>query len=102
MLINSGSNQILLINGVDWALYFEPRRPQRPKRKNMVAHLAAVQLDRVMDDECILVENKTVNEIHPVHRAQLLTYLKLSGRSIGFLINWRVTRIKDGIQHMIR
>ncbi|HTY61433.1 MAG TPA: GxxExxY protein [Acidobacteriota bacterium] len=39
--------------------------------------------------------------IHPVHRAQLLTYLKLSGRSIGFLINWKVPRIKDGIQRMI-
>jgi GxxExxY protein len=52
-------------------------------------------------DECILVENKTVDAIHPVHRAQLLTYLKLSGRSIGFLINWKVPRIKDGIQRMI-
>jgi GxxExxY protein len=39
--------------------------------------------------------------IHPVHRAQLLTYLKLSGCSIGFLINWKVSRIKDGIQRMI-
>jgi len=52
-------------------------------------------------DECILVENKTVDAIHPVHRAQLLTYLKLSGCSIGFLINWKVSRIKDGIQRMI-
>ena len=52
-------------------------------------------------DESILVENKTVDVIHPVHRAQLLTYLKLSGRSIGFLINWKVPRIKDGIQRMI-
>jgi GxxExxY protein len=39
--------------------------------------------------------------IHPVHRAQLLTYLKLSGCSIGFLISWKVSRIKDGIQRMI-
>jgi GxxExxY protein len=52
-------------------------------------------------DECILVENRTVDMIHPVHRAHLLTYLKLSGRSIGFLINWKVPRIKDGIQRMI-
>jgi hypothetical protein len=34
-------------------------------------------------------------------RAQLLTYLKLSGRSIGFLISWKVPRLKDGIQRMI-
>ena len=52
-------------------------------------------------DECIRVENKTVDGIHPVHRAQLLTYLKRSGRSIGFLMNWKVSRIKDGIQRMI-
>jgi GxxExxY protein len=36
-------------------------------------------------DECILVENKTVEGMHPVHRAQLPTYRKLSGRSIGLL-----------------
>ena len=53
-------------------------------------------------DDCILVENKTVDAIHPVHRAQLLTYLNLSGRSIGFLLNWKVMRIKNGIQRMIR
>ncbi|MBN2321703.1 MAG: GxxExxY protein [Acidobacteria bacterium] len=52
-------------------------------------------------DECILVENKTVDAIHPIHRARLLTYLKLSGHSIGFLLNWKVTRTKHGIQRMI-
>ena len=76
----------------------------------MSAHLAAEQLDEVVLDcgyradllvsECILVENKTVDGIHPVHRAQLLTYLKPSGRFIGFLINWKVVRIKVGIQRM--
>jgi len=38
-------------------------------------------------DKCILVENKTVDAIHPIHRAQLLTCLKQSGHSIGFLLN---------------
>jgi len=52
-------------------------------------------------DACILVENKTVDVIHPIHRAQLLIYLKLSGHSIGFLPNWKVTRIKYGIQRLI-
>jgi hypothetical protein len=62
----------------------------------VLAYLAAGQLDSVMDrgevarhlvdsDECIFVENKTVEGIHPVHRARLLTCLKLSRRSIGFL-----------------
>ena len=49
----------------------------------------------------IIVENKTVDEILPIHQAQLLTYLKLSGCSLGFLMNWKVKRMKDGIQRMI-
>jgi hypothetical protein len=65
-------------------LYFEPRSPRRPQRKLFW-----------------LIENKTVDVIHPVHRAKLLTYLKLSERFIGFLINWKAPRLKDGIQRMI-
>ena len=49
----------------------------------------------------IVVENKTVDQILPIHQAQLLTYLKLSGCSLGFLLNWKVRRIKDGIQRMV-
>ncbi len=71
-----------------------------PIRYNEVVLDCGYRADLLVD-ECILVENKTVDAIHPVHRAQLLTYLKLSGRSIGFLINWKVPRIKDGIQRMI-
>ena len=41
----------------------------------------------------IIVENKTVDEILPIHQAQLLTYLKLSGCSLGFLMNWKVKRM---------
>ena len=46
-------------------------------------------------------ENKSVQEIHPVFQAQLLTHLKLSGHRLGFLVNWNVARIKDGIQRMV-
>ena len=51
--------------------------------------------------ECIIIENKSVQEIHPVFQAQLLTHLKLSGHRLGFLVNWNVARIKDGIQRMV-
>ena len=50
---------------------------------------------------CIIVENKSVQELAPIHEAQLLTYLKLSGRRLGFLVNWNVPLIKDGIQRMV-
>ena len=41
-------------------------------------------------DQLVLVENKTVEKILPIHLAQLLTYLKLSGLSLGLIINWNV------------
>ncbi len=48
-------------------------------------------------DERIIVEVKSVADIHPVHKKQLLTYLKLTGLNLGLLINFGADRIKDGI-----
>jgi GxxExxY protein len=40
--------------------------------------------------ECIVIENKSVQVILPIHEAQLLAYLKLSGHRLGFLVNWNL------------
>ena len=48
----------------------------------------------------VIVENKAAEKILPVHEAQLLTYLKLRKCHIGYLINWHVPLIKDGIKRM--
>ena len=61
---------------------------------------AGYRIDMLVAD-CILVENKSVQELLGVHEAQLLTYLKLSGHKLGFLVNWNVRLIKDGIQRMV-
>ena len=58
------------------------------------------RIDMLVEDE-IIVENKAVQAIAPIHEAQLLTYLKLSGRRLGFLVNWNVPLIKDGIKRMV-
>lgn len=58
------------------------------------------RVDMVVEGE-ILVENKALQVIAPIHRAQLLTYLKISGLRLGFLINWNVPRIKDGIRRLV-
>jgi GxxExxY protein len=50
--------------------------------------------------ESVIVELKSADEIAPIHRAQLLSYLKLSGKKIGLLINFNVPRLKDGIVRM--
>jgi len=46
------------------------------------------------------VEVKAVEEVHSVHRAQIITYLKLTKKRLGFLINFNVPLIKDGIQRI--
>lgn len=47
--------------------------------------------------DCIVVELKSVENILPIHEAQLLTYLKLGGWQVGLLINFNVPVLKNGI-----
>lgn len=49
----------------------------------------------------VIIEIKSVDALNPVHFAQLLTYMKLSGCRIGFLINFNVQSLKDGIKRVI-
>ena len=51
-------------------------------------------------EEDVIVECKAVEEIHPIHKAQLLTYLKLGNKKIGLLINFNVKLLKDGITRL--
>jgi GxxExxY protein len=52
-------------------------------------------------ENLVIVEIKSVEAIHPVHEAQLLSYLRLSGKNVGLLINFHVARLKDGIKRMV-
>ena len=52
-------------------------------------------------NKLVIVENKSVESLLPVHDAQLLTYLKLSGCKIGFLLNWNVVLMKHGIKRFV-
>ena len=49
----------------------------------------------------VVVENKHVKALQPVHEAQLLTYLKLTGSRVGLLINFNVAILKDGIKRIV-
>jgi GxxExxY protein len=49
----------------------------------------------------VIIEIKSMDELNPVHFAQLLTYLKLSKCRIGFLINFNVSSLKEGIKRVI-
>jgi len=58
-----------------------------------------LRLDLVVEER-ILVELKAVEQVLPVHKAQVLTYLKLSGYRLGFLINFNVELIRQGITRL--
>src|SRR5262249_23233953 len=60
---------------------------------------AGLRLDLLVED-FVIVELKSVETVLPVHTAQLLTYLKLSGHRLGLLINFNVPLIKDGIRRI--
>jgi GxxExxY protein len=52
-------------------------------------------------ENCVIIENKVVDGFHPVHEAQVLTYLRLRGCWLGFLLNWNTARMKNGIRRMV-
>ncbi|MBI3645993.1 MAG: GxxExxY protein [Acidobacteriales bacterium] len=52
-------------------------------------------------ENLVIVELKSVDAISPVHQAQILSYLKLSGRSLGLLMNFNVVHLKDGIKRFV-
>jgi GxxExxY protein len=58
------------------------------------------RIDLLVDDSLIL-ELKSVDKLLPIHQAQILTYMKLSGISVGLLINFKVKYLKHGIKRMV-
>ena len=58
------------------------------------------RVDMIVND-VVIVENKTVERILKIHIAQTLTYLKMKDLRLGYLINWNVKLIKDGIQRLV-
>jgi GxxExxY protein len=52
-------------------------------------------------EEAVIVEVKAVDRLAPIHQAQLLSYLRLSGCKVGLLINFNVKVLKDGIRRVV-
>jgi GxxExxY protein len=69
-------------------------------------HYKEVHLDcgyrmDIVVDKRLVVELKTVEKLLPIHDAQLLTYLKLSGIRVGLLLNFNEALLRDGIKRMV-
>ena len=52
-------------------------------------------------EDCLVVELKCVERVLPVHRAQLLSYLKLTGHKLGLLLNFNVVHMRNGVHRVI-
>ena len=59
------------------------------------------KIDLLVED-CIIVELKTVSDLLPIHHSQLLTYLRLSEKKLGLLINFHVPLLKNGIKRLVQ
>ena len=55
----------------------------------------------ILVEDSIIIEVKAVETMHPVYQAQLITYLKLSNRNLGYLINFNVPLLKDGFKRIV-
>lgn len=76
------------------------------RQKKQPIHYKGLEIDEgyridVLVEGKIILELKAVNEFNNIHTAQLLTYLKLSGCNLGYLINFNVKLLKDGIKRIV-
>ena len=78
---------------------FQPQLPLPVTYKRLSLD-AGYKLDIVVD-ELVIVELKAVEELHPIHQAQLMTYLRLSGIWLGLLINFNVPVLRNGIKRLV-
>jgi GxxExxY protein len=79
--------------------YLVERQKPQPVHYDGIVIDAGYRLDLLVND-LIIIELKAVTELAPIHHAQLMTYLKLSRKSLGLLINFNVPLIKNGIRRI--
>jgi GxxExxY protein len=78
---------------------FERQKPLPMEYKGVKLE-CGYRMDVVADNKAV-VEIKCVDKILPVHEAQILTYLKLSGFKVGLIINFHTNSIKNGIKRLV-
>jgi GxxExxY protein len=75
------------------------RQVELPVSYKQIKLKCGFRMDLVVEDAVVL-ELKTVDQLLPIHSAQILTYLKLSGKKIGLLINFNETVLKNGLKRL--
>ena len=98
----------LLESAYETCLIFELEKQRLPVRKQVAIPIRyedltidnGYRIDLLVDDQ-VVVELKAVETILPVHRAQLLSYLRLGGFRLGYLLNFHVAHMREGIVRML-
>ncbi len=97
-LLESAYEECLAYELLKAGLRFERQKPL-PVRYKEVQLDCGYRLDFVIED-ALIVELKAMTELHPIHEAQLLTYLKLDNKPLGLLINFNVPVLKHGVKRV--
>ena len=98
-LLESAYEACLAFELAERGLKVEQQKPLPVVYKDV--HLdCGYRLDLLVED-AVIVELKAVSELAPIHEAQVLSYLKLSGCKVGLLINFNVEVLKQGIRRLV-
>lgn len=98
----------LLKSAYEECLYYEVNRSglrvEKQKPLPLVYEQVRLECEYRVDlfvENKLIIEIKSLESIHPIHLAQLLTYLKLSNCKLGLILNFNVTQLKDGIKRVV-
>jgi GxxExxY protein len=108
MKVHSALGAGILESACDACLYYEltkanlqfEHQVHLPVVYQGIQLCTAYRVDYVVEN-CLVVEIKCVEKVLPVHRAQVLSYLKLTGHKLGLLLNFNVPHMRDGIHRVI-
>ena len=98
-LLESAYEACLAFDLSDTGLFIEQQKPLPVIYKDVKLD-CGYRLDLLVEKE-VIVELKSVEKILPIHKAQLMSYLKLSGCKVGLLLNFNVEVLTDGITRIV-
>ena len=108
MRIHSALGPGLLESAYETCLLYELEKHGLPARRQVLIPIRdeALTIDNgyrvdLLIGDLVVVELKAVEAILPVHRSQLLSYLRLGGFKLGYLLNFHVAHMRDGIVRMV-
>lgn len=97
-LLESAYSECLTHELKSRGVYLEREVPIPVRYKEL--HVGVAYRADMLIENKVLVELKTVDDLLPVHKAQLLTYLRLSDRKLGLLMNFNVSAMKNGVRRV--